>query len=159
MINKLKKFVSFGLFNNYESIGKITDKINEIVDKVNQSSPQTEFPYYSTNEHIVATWIDGSPVYEKTVVHEFATYGSNISVNIPANHVDLIISVNIVYNKTKNGIYIVEPSWDSGSGEHQFYINSITDTDIVTNFSIKEGAFNTWGKYAYITIRYTKTPS
>lgn len=138
-----------------EDNGDVLTVVNGAWGKAEPLSPSAMHDY-STDEHAVGTWIDGSTVYEKTVVHEFETYGANISVNIPANNVDLIVSVNIVYNKTKNGIYIVEPSWDSGSREHEFYINNITDTDIVTKFSIKEGAFNTWGKYAYITIRYTK---
>lgn len=138
-----------------EDNGDVLTVVNGAWGKAEPPSPSAMHDY-STDEHTVGTWIDGSPVYEKTVVHEFTTYGDNMTVNIPANNVDSIISVNIVYNKTKNGIYIIEPSWDSGSRENQFYINNITDTDIVTKFSIKEGAFNTWAKNAYITIRYTK---
>lgn len=37
---------------------------------------------YSTTENVVGTWIDGKPVYEKTIYHAGGTYGS---VDVPHN--------------------------------------------------------------------------
>ena len=77
-----------------EDNGDVLTVVNGAWDKAEPPSPSAMHDY-STNEHAVGTWVDGSTVYEKTVIHEFETYGDNMTVNIPANNVDLIINKSL----------------------------------------------------------------
>lgn len=70
---------------------------------------------YSTDEHVVGTWIDGKPIYEKTIIPDLSkiSYLSDLTVrqtinimNISDLNIDEGISITggIVANKTLNGI-------------------------------------------------------
>ena len=106
---------------------------------------------YSTDEHIVGTWIDGKPIYEKIINTTIPT-ASSVIINVPHNII-LIEQVINIY-----GIIIGEsntagrpiPYSDSANN---IQISQINSTSININ---KSGAdFN--NRQIVITIQYTKT--
>lgn len=99
---------------------------------------------YSTSERVVGTWIDGKPLYEKTIYVASPTSGSYYSHG--ANNVDYIQITEI--SVTRNG------SWRVGN--YYFgntdYFSCITDvTRLFTQFAM------TSCSDMHVTIQYTKT--
>lgn len=97
---------------------------------------------YSTTEREVGVWIDGKPVYEKTV-----DLGSNVlipsttwtDINILKNGIDLIL--NIVGTNTTGTV------WNSLNA------NRDSNSDYIQVFNLR----NTDIAFRYVTFQYTKT--
>ena len=128
---------------------------------------------YSTSEHVVGTWIDGKPVYEKTIIPDL----SNISVpsdltirqtinivNISDLNIDEGISITggIIANKSSNGIlWPLATRQDDSTDYDRYYfvhfgLNYLAITFRGDNYFIQ--ALNNYPNSKLIaTIRYTKT--
>ena len=97
--------------------------------------------HYSTNEHVVGTWIDGSTIYEKTFVfpNEITlTTDTWVSLGISLSGVGTPIS-----SEARNSRQAVECTVD-------FLDDPITAMSTMRNSS---------GKITSVTLRYTKTTS
>lgn len=105
---------------------------------------------YSTTEHIVGTWIDGSDVYEQTIVlrengtNNYTYIDSVFSQCLPAN-IDWIDIVSF-YSKRNVGGYVD-------------CMNNSSETNIVPNPSNQSIYYQTMHNASdvIVTIRYTKT--
>ena len=113
------------------------DKINEKVKEV-----------YSTTEQVIGTWIDGKPLYRKTIPVNITTtsrvsYNHNIT-NIESIWVDM--SASYYTNET-----IFLPFGYQTQGFYtEAYVNSTSIAiDITSSFWVSGTA--------YITLKYTKT--
>lgn len=110
---------------------------------------------YSTTEQVVGTWVDGSPVYEKTfVINNPATGNNTITHNI--SNLDMLISVS-GFAKRADG--------------YQQMFNFITNADnfnwnlLVMDFSSTDFVLQVGSNYtstraiikAVATLRYTKS--
>ena len=99
---------------------------------------------YSTAEHVVGKWIDGSILYEKTV-----DFGA-----LPNNAVKTVAH-NINFAK------IISASGISATSDYAYSIPiPFTDTNLVitsTSISIQTTIDRSSFTKTYITIRYTKT--
>lgn len=112
---------------------------------------------YSTSEHVVATWIDGKPVYEKTfsastpVVTTDGTYASK-HTDITSLNVETVVDYDIMmYNASlsqyvkimylNNSNYMVKGYVDIGNSRFTILCNASAFSD----------------KQTYVTLRYTKT--
>lgn len=110
---------------------------------------------YSTTEHIVGTWIDGKPVYQKTV--NMGTLPSNSEKQIAhgISNLNLVINTKVACINTNNGVnYVIPyPSPKNSSTDWTCMINQINST----NISIKTVA--DWGSTnnVWVTLQYTKT--
>lgn len=105
--------------------------------------------HYSTNEHVVGTWIDGSTLYEKTFYSALPSSGGTQTVNIAHGISDL----NIVVDRSiSNFIRTGESVGTDGTSQYYTSIQSIDSTNITYKTTV-DGA----GRYVIITIRYTKT--
>lgn len=105
--------------------------------------------YYSTSEHKVGTWIDGKPLYEKTV--NFGTLPDRTGKAVDHNiaNLDKIVDMQAIAIKNDNTLFYVVVSTAIGS----LYA---TATQVVINTSTSTSA--TLPTYnAYVTVRYTKT--
>lgn len=104
---------------------------------------------YSTEEHVVGTWIDGKPIYEKTIVFDnyvgYGDMGSNQNANISSLNIDTIIFMDAEWNQD-NRYHIGTLSCGGIDGKGLFVRTN--DWQI---FGV--GAFST----RYIIIQYTKT--
>jgi len=114
---------------------------------------------YSTTEKIVGTWIDGKPIYQKTV--DCGALPNNASKAIPINITNLDIIVDMTGMAVSHSdmefkplTYVSGSSYDNYHGI-SFSVDSLDNTPqikIVTNV-------NRSNLYGYATIRYTKTSS
>lgn len=105
--------------------------------------------HYSTNEHVVGTWIDGSTLYEKTFYSALPSSGGTQTVTIAHG----ISNLNIVVDRSiSNFIRTGESVGTDGTSQYYTSIQSIDSTNITYKTTV-DGA----GRYVIITIRYTKT--
>lgn len=111
---------------------------------------------YSTTEKEIGTWIDGRPLYRKTIVLE--------NVTIPSNSNEIVIM-----DITNNDVIMVE----------NYYLNMDTSSSAGNRHKILQNMYDTNNKYVavrgwqnnlllqsnifyyvykgYITVKYTKT--
>lgn len=111
---------------------------------------------YSTNEHIVGTWIDGKPIYEKTFTETFAT---NITdgtfkdkviddTDIP---IDVLVDLHGSLDIGNGGKLILHTVALTNTG-HQAKL-----TQLVDGIHMSSNHADYSGKTCTITIQYTKT--
>ena len=108
--------------------GIVIDQNNEIstddlqsgdMDDILDTLPSIKAPYeeYSTTEHVIGKWIDGSDLYEKTVeissptTNTFTTVQSGVAIGFIANGTYLILSNGSIYtgplfNTSSDYLYI-----------------------------------------------------
>lgn len=113
----------------------------------------TQAHHYSTDEHIIGTWIDGKTLYEKTI--EFTTTST---ANTYTQYVHGIANVDVImidfshsyliYNETSY-FQIIPYAGNVGDQEIRGFISK-------TSFDYRVGD-NTKGKPVKLTVQYTKT--
>ena len=109
----------------------------------------SEWHEYSTEERVVGKWIDGKPIYEKTISKTNIKYGDSLSLDTGVANMKNLISADWVVTGDLN----ITPSVDSVG----YYIRCrhmgngiLTIGDSGKNFAAN--ANRTW----YLTIKYTK---
>ena len=105
---------------------------------------------YSTTEHVVGKWIDGSTVYEKTV--ECGALPNTTSKQVPHNISNLknVVEFNGVFSNSTSWFEMNNPNPNNLAGGVQTAITS-TSVLIITAANLSTYP-NSW-----VTIRYTKT--
>lgn len=112
---------------------------------------------YSTEEHVVGTWIDGKPLYEKTIAIDNIDIGytNEVKTKIPHGISNLKQAVSLEYsapffNKTgSNAVFAgTTPSILA------YFIVTESDIEAAGGTNYHSGAA---GRYWYFTVRYTKT--
>ena len=103
--------------------------------------------HYSTDEQIVGTWIDGKPLYEKTVICE-----ANGNTDHYIENIDLVtdVSARVV---TSSGVCIKIPTYNTTS----YYGYVVARRTNVYVYVTGEGWTPTTSQPCYATIQYTKT--
>ena len=100
---------------------------------------------YSTTEQVVGTWIDGSPVYEKSFSQVLGSSPTTITHGI--SNIDKVVDIQqVVYNPTT---YANKPIVPSSSGFTSMFI---TNT-LISGDNSSADVDKIW----LITLRYTKT--
>ena len=121
-------------------------------------SARARYQKYSTEEQIVGEWIDGKPLYQKTIqttLPSSSTIGTMVMKNVP-------IGASVDFG------YVVESFISSGgSNFSMLYMdndkNGVTKATINNNNNSQNPncvvlyASRWFGTTCYITIRYTKT--
>lgn len=105
---------------------------------------------YSTEEKIVGKWINGKPLYEKTVYFGSGTISNRASVSFENMNIDKIMVISGTFEDTIDGELSIPVSLD-GTLYVGFYCNRV---GILLTFS---SAFNGRISNAYAIIQYTKT--
>lgn len=105
---------------------------------------------YSTEEKVVGKWIDGKPLYEKTVYFGSGTLSNRASVSFENMNIDKIMVISGTFEDTIDGQLSI-PVYLDGTLHVGFYCNR---SGILLTFS---GAFNGRISNAYAIIQYTKT--
>ena len=126
----------------------ITIQYTKTTDSAN-SFKHADENNYSTTEHIVGTWIDGKPVYQKTI--DFGTLPNSTvkSVSHGISNMNKFIKISGVWFDANNG-------WDINWSSHSTIAHQINAKVTKSNISITT-ASNYSAYSAYITIQYTKT--
>ena len=106
---------------------------------------------YSTTEKIVGTWVDGKPLYQKTI--NFGALPNTTSKSV--NHGVSNPSIKRIFGYTTNGTSVatlpfVGTGSDSGSNNIAIYA---TATQIIVEALRDRSAYTT----TYVTIQYTKS--
>ena len=119
---------------------------------------------YSTDEQIIGTWIDGKPLYQKTVqvnisvTTDLISYTSYTSVN-NLNIKDIIDMKGILFQGTSsnsNQISIWFSSWINADEKIKYIVQGwYNKTNARLCIDCNRASYS--GKIAYITIQYTKT--
>lgn len=112
---------------------------------------------YSTEEQVIGAWIDGKPLYQKTIQcvlnFPYAWIGAIVQHNIS----NFDIGVNAFGFVKRDNDVILIPSMRSdtnGQTTNAISIYNINKTEFNIN-TLNKADLN--GKTAYITLQYTKT--
>lgn len=141
-----------GTNNLWADTGKITElkyinqTYNDLLEEVSGESSEVE---YSTTEHKIGKWVDGSDLYEKTIVLSSlpSTIGYN-TINHGIADVDFIFLENATLVESTGQTHIA-PYGRGGTEDIE-----VTEFD-KTSFLVWVGLDrSSWS--AYITVRYTK---
>jgi len=105
---------------------------------------------YSTDEHVVGKWIDGSTLYEKTVDCGALPNSTEKRTAHGISNIDKVVMVN-GFATDNNDTYFSLPYSYPGTNSSIAVLVSKTYIRVVTTFNYS--AYNT----SYVTLRYTKT--
>jgi hypothetical protein len=105
---------------------------------------------YSTTEHIVGTWIDGKPIYQKTIDTGALPNATTKNTAHSISNLKAVISVRGAAKNPTTGANITIP-WASASPKYVYVIVNSTNVEIGTGDN--RSAFTS----SYVTIQYTKT--
>lgn len=123
----------------------LDDEVTPITDYINN---------YSTTEHVIGKWIDGSTLYEKTVDFGALPNATTKSVAHGISNINKIVSISAVATRSSDGTAIAIPNAYPSTN----YITEGAYIDIQnTNIRITTGANKTAFDNTYVTLRYTKT--
>lgn len=136
-------------------IGDLIEKVDDLIEKVDDLD---DLNTYSTDEKVVGTWIDGKPIYRKTIVQRLtdATQAGSYLYNHNIDNFDIAIRVEFMLRNTADNVSVVPqliPISSTGAGGpmsirlHAFF---------PTNFQIDVGG-NRSGFEVLLTVYYTKT--
>ena len=124
------------------SVTTVQEEITNLENKVNNSNE------YSTAEKVVSTWIDGKPIYQKTIPFSFVG-SSTVNVDISEN-IDIVL---YAYAFAKNSKYMYTISmYTQGQGGQFLY-----DYAKPNKLRIKNTNPDFDNSGGYVTVQYTKT--
>ena len=111
---------------------------------------------YSTDEKLIGRWIDGKPLYQKTIVNTTPLSGSSLHIDLSSDNADFIRPLYIAMAATSGDSAIsYTPLNFNNSSSYVFYINEIGNHDIAIAFSANLASNR--GNHGYIAIlQYTK---
>lgn len=138
-----------------EQYDAIVSKNPAVTYFITDGVPATQTHNYSTTEQVVGTWVDGSPVYEKTIYNAGGTSGL---VTIPhlISNLGRVISADVVgidnYPSSDSQFVFARISNDG----RNMGITGVTNTNIIIYI---DTIFSSRVVDLYITIRYTKSSS
>lgn len=121
-------------------------------------SVQSRYHKYSTEEHIVGEWIDGSKIYEKTISGTTPTDTNDTFYDIGVS-VDKAIDVKAFFYNTSGTYYsgscMAINSFEKGI---KFYVqNNSSDSSFRNKLGINVSQSSWMGLSFYVTIQYTKS--
>lgn len=116
--------------------------VNEKIDSLN---------VYSTTERIVGKWIDGKPLYQKTIVY-------NNSTGLPSGNPSITHGISNIgsYRSVVRQSYIYNGNTYTGVSTSGSIVGVISIEPTVIYVSVSSNFANLF-KLAYITLEYTKT--
>ena len=139
--------------------------IKEIIGS-NMPSARQNFMEYSTDEQVIGKWINGKPVYQKTIQIPVSAFSSATgsdgyySVGVQHNISNLGVTVDLRGYAYGNVVRPVPFSYGANSPDFKYFAslgcnNSTVFIECGTNFRQSVITTDTYG--AYITMQYTKT--
>lgn len=103
---------------------------------------------YSTTEHVVGTWVDGSSVYEKTIVSEFTNHVENYTLDLSAIGGTPILLIDI-----SSAVCV----YTEGGGTYTQIVQPASNNANTYSVTIHHGSSVADTFVGYVTIRYVKT--
>lgn len=139
---------------NAENLNKIQDSIETEINEINEKFLNIyEKNEYSTEEQRIGIWIDGKPLYRKSIMKTI-----NSSVSADLGSISDIDYINVVDGCTKftsgsNSYYVPTSTYETSNNYSKLFIQKNNSTNIAT---IKWTGNSTTGTI-YATVEYTKT--
>lgn len=133
------------------STARVTLQYTKSTDSAVEIGDDTD---YSTTEKIVGTWIDGKPIYQKTIDFGAMPNATKKGVDHNISNLDKCISINGFEMYSSEGTFMPIPDGNP---------NSLNSSDGQTGTYVYQGKVWVQSKMdksaavAYITLRYTKT--
>lgn len=121
--------------------------------------------HYSTTEQVIGTWIDGKPLYEKTIrINSGITSGQNVEYNHNIQNVDTIFIQESFFTLNSSGtIRYRRDNWQlssvstsSASVNGEWCVSAVDASDTKVRITIGSQVKSTVTEIA-IVVRYTKT--
>jgi len=106
---------------------------------------------YSTDEQIIGTWIDGKPLYQKTIDLGNLPNATTKQVNTEISNVKRLINYSATATDSNGGNIAFPRLWLGGSGDMYIGFGSNLSTINVATTSDRSGMTG------YCTVQYTKT--
>lgn len=108
---------------------------------------------YSTTEQVIGTWIDGKPLYQKTVTFGRVSNNSSISLGIQnVEHISFVPDGSWINDSVRPLPYVIGSGTTNNIGGYF----SISASDTSFEFRMGSGASSD-SNNGCITVRYTKT--
>lgn len=108
--------------------------------------------YYSTAEQIVGAWIDGKPLYRRTM---FATISASKSADVGSiSNIDYveIIKGNTIFENGGNEYSVPLSTYETSTNFSKFFVQK----NVSTNLATIKWAGNSTSGIVYATVEYTK---
>ena len=139
--------------------GTVTDVEVDGVSVVNQQGV-AEIPaipdglhHYSTTEQVIGTWIDGKPIYEKTI-NVGHNYGSPSGVIRPLDYTVSELNIDNIINYSGIDLNGQTLPYVTQNTQYSIYV-FVQNT--VSHIQIRKGTSMPYDKDIIITLQYTKT--
>ena len=132
------------------SVANVSAEVNAIKQTLANLSP-------SENEHIVGKWIDGSDLYEKTIVESvnITTNSSYIDTGVPSDSVvKMWIVPGMSYIENSTTVFMPLPYVHSASTSIVGGFLDLSETN--ARFNIRAGSGATGTQTLALTVRYVK---
>lgn len=133
----------------------VYDATNDEWVNANQSGGGS-YHQYSTTEQVIGEWIDGKPLYEKTIIANNLSMSNGVQVAHNVTNFKMCVSLNVhLYDENSEITYGVQENGlgaAAGTTIMGFRVNT-TDIYCIGNESWSGYPYRTW----YFTIQYTKT--
>ena len=130
-----------------KAVGLNADSLDDIIQSASIPGNQVASNglVYSTEEQVVGKWIDGKPLYQKTVIINSpnTVWATGNAHNI--SNIDTIVKADIGFRNTANGDY--QPYYRD-SGDH---VTIICEKDYV-RLATTQNVASVW-----VNVQYTKT--
>ena len=105
---------------------------------------------YSTEEREIGVWIDGKPLYQKTIDCGYLPNTTEKTVSHLIQNIDKIINVDSIQIWPNNLYASANYNDASNSNYETMVLVNLTNVRLVTKANSSE-------KYCYVTVQYTKT--
>lgn len=139
------------------SVANITVRYTKTTDIAGSGkwTPQgTPAVHYSTEEQVVGTWVDGSTIYEKTiVVNSTILIGQDNIINHNISNFGRCVSITGTCTYNQQNEYLPLPYFSSNTQTYGIILGNVTNT----RFQITPASGFTSIENVVVTIQYTKT--
>ena len=122
-------------------------------ENANESGGGGTVHHYSTTEQVIGTWIDGKPIYEKTI-NVGHNYGSPSGVIRPLDYTVSELNIDNIINYS--GIDLNGQTLPYVT-QHTQYSIYVFVQNTVSHIQIRKGTLMPYDKDIIITLQYTKT--
>ena len=127
-------------------------KVSNIADAISSIELSKVSTNYSLEEKVVGTWVDGKPLYQKTVHFGALPNATTKNVSIGSSNIDKIVYIN-GFSLSSSVAHVIPHVYDNTQNEDAIAINKmngIWHISILTHSD--RSSFD-----AYVTLQYTKT--
>ena len=143
---------------NYCEIGEV--KFGKILKtqcikyQITQNNISKDMVNYSLEEQVIGSWINGKPLYQKTIVGTIPAWNSNFATFTTIEELDTLVQYHGFYINADDKISI--PYVNMLNTGKNYFISMFQRGNTI-KIAFAENLTAVVGKTAYVTIQYTKT--